>query len=175
MYLHENLYQHGLKYLSMQFVLDTSAILSGTFFVGEIITTPKVIDEFTPGGHAWRILQYMMEAGLKIMCPPQQAIKKVKNTAKKTGDIDDLSLTDIEILALALHLKNDVMLLTDDYAMQNVAKELGIHWKGILEKGIKEKIYWAYRCASCGKRVPMGYVACPICGGKLKKVRKPKT
>ena len=152
-------------------ILDTSAILSGKFYSGDIATTPKVIDEFHPGGHSWRILQFMREAGLKIMQPPSDAIKKIRQAAKKTGDIEYLSPADIEILALAFHLKNAI-LLTDDYAIQNVADELRIKWKGVLEEGIKEKIYWGYRCASCGRFLKKKHASCPFCGGNVKRVRK---
>ncbi|MCD6331609.1 MAG: NOB1 family endonuclease [Thermoplasmata archaeon] len=152
-------------------ILDTSAILSGKFFSGAMATTPKVIDEFKPGGHSWRLLQYLRESGLKTMQPPSYAIEEVKKAAEKTGDIASLSPADIEVLALAFHLK-DSILLTDDYAMQNVAKELEIKWKGILEEGIKEKIYWMHRCASCGRFFKKKYETCPFCGGKVKKVRK---
>ncbi len=158
----------------MILVLDTSAILAGISYSGEMVTTPKVIDEFTPGGHSWRILQYLKEAGLKIMQPSSDAIEEIKKAAKKTGDIESLSPADIEILALAFRLKNDAALLTDDYAMQNVARELGMKWKGILEEGIKDKIYWEYRCDSCGRHLNKKHTACPFCGGKVKKVRKKK-
>ena len=152
-------------------ILDTSAILSGKFFSGAMATTPKVIDEFKTGGHSWRLLQYLRESGLKTMQPPSYAIEEVKKAAEKTGDIASLSPADIEVLALAFHLK-DSILLTDDYAMQNVAKELEIKWKGILEEGIKEKIYWMHRCASCGRFFKKKHETCPFCGGKVKKVRK---
>ncbi len=154
----------------MLYILDTSAILSGIFFDGEMATSPKVIDEIKPGGHSWRLLEYMKGKGLKIMKPSEEALKKVRRAADATGDMASLSEADIEILALAYFLKGT--LLTDDYAIQNVAREMGIEYRPILEEGIKEKFYWVYRCKSCGRIFEKYYEICPICGGKVGRVRK---
>lgn len=112
----------------------------------------------------------MKAAGLKIIAPPKNAIEEIKKYAEKTGDISNLSETDIEVLALAFYLK--AILLTDDYSIQNVAKEMNIKYEGIIEKGIKEKFYWRYRCKSCGRYYEKYVPICPICGGKIKRVKK---
>jgi len=152
------------------YVLDTSAILSGKSFGIDAAIPPAVLREIKKGGVSWRNLQYMKAAGLEIIKPPANAIKIVKKFAEKTGDIASLSDVDIEVLALALHLR--AMLLTDDYAMQNVAAEMGIKYRGIEQEGIKEKLYWKYRCKACGRYYDEYMETCPVCGGKLKRVRK---
>ncbi|HEX69286.1 MAG TPA: hypothetical protein ENG10_03210, partial [Candidatus Bathyarchaeota archaeon] len=51
--------------------------------------------------------------------------------SKRTGDFKYLSQADIEVLALALQLKNsgeNPTVVTDDYSMQNVANKLGIEF-----------------------------------------------
>ena len=157
----------------MLYVLDTSAILSGKFFGGDIVTSPKVLDEIKPKGHSWRLLEYMKSAGLKIISPPQKSIEIVKKTAEKTGDISKLSDTDLEVLALAHYLK--ATLLTDDYSMQNVAEELKIDYVSVVENGIKKKIKWKYLCASCGKIYEKYVEECVVCGGKIKRGKPKKT
>ncbi|RLF50790.1 MAG: DNA-binding protein [Thermoplasmata archaeon] len=154
----------------MIYVLDTSAILSGKFFGGKIVTSPKILKEIKPKGHSWRLFEYMKSIGLELISPPLVDVKKVVEASKKTGDYHNLSDVDIDILALAYHLKG--ILLTDDYSMQNVAKELGIKYMGIVEEGIKEKWKWIYRCKSCGKYYKEYHKECPVCGGDLKRVRK---
>ncbi|RLF45952.1 MAG: hypothetical protein DRN17_01490 [Thermoplasmata archaeon] len=154
-------------------VLDTSAILSGKFYFGmadQVVTSPSVIKEFSEGGHSWRLMQYSIDAGMKVIAPPESAIEKIREAAIDTGDMENLSEADVEVLALAFHLKNS-KLFTDDYAMQNVASHAGIDYGGVLQEGIKKKFYWRYRCASCGKFVEAGIKECPVCGGKIKRVR----
>ncbi len=154
----------------MPYVLDTSAILSGRIFAGKLYTTPEVAKEIKPGGHSWRLMEFLMSRGMEIKEPSKKAVDIVKKTAMKTGDIASLSPADIEALALAYEL--NATLLTDDYSMQNVAKELNIKYESVIEEGIKEKFYWIFRCKSCGKFFKEFYEICPVCGGKLKRVRK---
>jgi len=154
-------------------VLDTSAILSGKFYFGateRVLTAPSVIREFSEGGHSWRLMQYTMEAGMEVIAPSRKSIKKVRAAAEHTGDLEELSEADIEVMALAMDFE-DVVLFTDDYAMQNVSLHLGISYEGILQEGIKEKFYWRYRCSSCGKFVEAGTKICPVCGGNIKRVK----
>ncbi len=152
------------------YVLDTSAILSGKIFEKKSVTSPKVLKEIKPKGHSWRMFEFMRSKGMELIEPPKEVVEMVKKVAIKTGDYANLSEVDIEIIALAFYL--NAILLTDDYSMQNVAKEMGIKFKSIVEEGIKEKIYWKFRCKFCGKDFDKYYEECPICGGKLKRIRK---
>lgn len=152
------------------YVLDTSAILSAKFFGSDIAVPPAVLKEIKKGGMAWRHLQYMKAIGLKIISPPKDAIRLVREFASRTGDLPSLSMADIQALALAFHLK--ATLLTDDYSMQNVAREMKIEYKGIMQEGIKEKFYWRYRCKSCGRYFDEYMETCPVCGGEIKRVRR---
>ncbi len=154
-------------------VLDTSAILSGKFHSGmadRVVTSPSVINEFSEGGHSWRLMQYLRDAGMEVIAPPESAIEEVLKAARVTGDTENLSEADIEVLAVAFHLKGS-KLFTDDYAMQNVASHIGIDYESILQEGIKKKLYWKYRCSSCGRFAEPGTEICPVCGGKIKRVR----
>lgn len=156
----------------MLYVLDTSAILSGKFFGRGIVTSPKVLNEIKPKGHSWRLLEYMKSVGLRIISPPEKSVEIVKKTAEKTGDIAKLSDTDLEVLALAHHLK--AILLTDDYSMQNVAEELKIDYMSVVEEGIKKKIEWIYVCSSCGKIYEKYIKECIVCGGRIKRIKSDK-
>jgi len=122
-------------------IIDTSAILSGkpiNFPDSEMITTPSVSEELSPGGRDYRNFEFLKEKGLIIQSPSKESILKIKKIAEETGDINRLSNADIELLALALDkimMKNrDVCILTDDYSIQNIANNLNIDYKNISQK-----------------------------------------
>jgi len=151
-------------------VLDTSAILSGRWQGGTVATVPGVIDEFEEGGHSFRMLQYAREAGLAVMLPPDEALERVRDAARRTGDLAALSGTDVEVLALAAS-RDDAVMVTDDYAMQNVARELDVRYEPVVQEGIREQFTWRYRCRSCGRWADAGTEQCPVCGGPIRRVR----
>lgn len=156
-----------------KYVLDTSAILSGkpiNFGEAEIVTTPKVTDELNPGGRDYQIFQFLKEKGLSILTPNKDTLEKVQRVSNKTGDQYKLSDTDIEIIALALDLKKDenieVIILTDDYSIQNLSNELNIEFKSINQSGITKRFKWVSRCRGCGKKFKDNVKLCPICGAE---------
>ena len=155
------------------FIIDTSILLSGKplSLDGELYTTPKVEAEFSPGGRFYRIFQFLLELGLQILSPPREMIEIVRKIVLKTGD--RLSDADIEVLALALYFKEKgfpVIILTDDYGIQNTAHELGIKYQGLNQKGITKKFKWIWRCQGCSKIFMERIDVCPICGSKLKPI-----
>ncbi len=113
------------------------------------------------------------EDGARVEMPQPYMVDEVISVAKQTRDIDELSVTDIDILAKALEYKDDSTLLTDDYAVQNVAVMLGIDVKPVVQKKIRDILVWEKQCVGCRKRFDEGDV-CPICGSALKKRRKRK-
>jgi len=159
----------------MHIVLDTSAILSGKHVSGSTVTVPTVINEFNEGGHSWRLLQYAKSAGMQVRQPTEVYRKRVIDAADQTGDALQLSKADMDVLALTLELQNEldeVVLLTDDYAIQNVAAALDLVAQGILQPGIRQHWCWHYRCRSCGRTFETVPAECPVCGGPIKRVRK---
>jgi len=162
---------------SRKYVLDTSAILSGKpINLGEveIVTIPRVSDELTPGGRDYQNFQYLKEKGLIILTPHKKNIDEVKRISDKTGDQYRLSITDIEILALALELNNkdnyEIIILTDDYSIQNVANALNLKFQSISQNGITKRFKWDYRCRGCGKRFKDRIKICPICGTETRSI-----
>jgi len=162
-------------------IIDSSAILSGKNFSlkdTKLITTSGISNEFKPGGRDYNNFQFLIGTGLEIITPSKNSLDKINKISKKTGDIDRLSVADKEILAVALDLKDeyDVIILTDDYSIQNVANALNISFKSISQNGIKESFKWINRCTGCGKKFKDNIKICPICGSATKKtVSKKKT
>jgi len=159
------------------FILDTSAILSGkpiNLDNATMLTTPGISKELKPGGRDYRSYQFLIERGLTIQSPSNVSIDKVKFISSKTGDKNRLSKTDTEILALALDksedIKKEVVILTDDYSIQNVAHVLNIKFESISQLGITKRFKWTCRCRGCGKKFKGNIKICPICGTETKTV-----
>ncbi len=152
----------------MSYVLDTSAILSGKNlpFTVDLYIPPGVLDEIKKGGRWYRKVKMMMAAGLKVVSPPGALVEAVERKAKSTGDYLRLSDTDVEVIALALHL--DAEILTDDYSIQNMAKNMGIRYGGISQMGIREEYTWTYRCRKCGRWYRESVEECDTCGGEIR-------
>lgn len=151
----------------MRAVLDTSAIIYLNDFrmFDEIFTVSEVIEEVKDRISAMKL------SGMRInvLDPSGEAVKQIKDVATKTGDLGKMSATDIKVLALAK--ERDLVIVSDDYSIQNVAQKLGIGYFSVFNKKITRSVEWANYCNSCRKFVD-GKVACPKCGGQL--VRKPQ-
>jgi len=152
-------------------ILDTSAILSGIPLQGDMVTSPLIEKEFTPGGASWRTFQYLKKAGMTILLPSTDSLAKIQDASEKTGDMNRLSAADKEILALAYDFKKEGMLLSDDYSIQNIARLLDIRYSPLRQKGITEIRQWVYRCTGC-KRVSTKGGICLVCGSPMKMLGK---
>ncbi|MCK5309320.1 MAG: hypothetical protein KAJ33_07495 [Thermoplasmata archaeon] len=153
----------------MVYVLDATAIRSGMTIAGEgWYTTQDIVDEVKLGRQA-RNLDMLLGVSIKVMSPDEASVNIIKETASKTHDIESLSRTDIGVLALAYELQATI--ISDDYAVQNIARILKIPIKTDL-KGIREIIHWTFRCRGCGRYFEKEPVDCPICGSEIRKVKK---
>jgi UPF0271 protein len=154
------------------YVIDTSGFIAGTTFTdGRSITVPGVVDEIIDNNTRFR-LDLLLDTGLKIETPLEVCLDIVKSAAVSTGDNSVLSKTDIDILAKALQLTRELntVLITDDYAVQNVAASLMIQCQPATTSGIKKIIKWELRCTGCGTVVRSG-IECPICASSIKRYR----
>ena len=152
-------------------VIDTAIFIQGIDVEG--FTTPKVVEE-VKDPESRLFLEGLISAGkVRVLVPSKESIEAVKEAARRTGELEELSEADVEVLALAYELKATI--LTDDYNLQNIAKTLGISFK-TLKRGIKRVIRWNYVCIGCGKRFsempPEG--VCPDCGSPVKLIPRRK-
>lgn len=153
---------YALSICALVYVLDTSAILAGIKPKPEEVAIPQSVLDEVHGN-------YPELALYRVLHPSPESIEKVKEASRKTGDYEVLSTADIEVLALALDM--NAILITDDYAIQNVAQHLGVKYETGEMQGIKEMRRWKWRCESCGRYFRRYYEECPVCGGKLRRVR----
>jgi UPF0271 protein len=105
----------------------------------------------------------------------------VQEISSGVGDAVVLSKADIEVLALALDLKETGLtpaIVSDDYAIQNVSETLGIEHASLATFGISQKFDWIYYCPACFRRYTTEDAGqtCRVCGTPLKRkvVRKGK-
>jgi UPF0271 protein len=92
--------------------------------------------------------------------------ERAKIHAKKTGDIQSLSEQDISCIALSLELNAE--LISDDFAVSNVSKDLGINIIPVMTKGIKIVGKWIFYCPACKKDFSNEKI-CSFCGNILRK------
>ena len=145
------------------YVLDTSAFIEGYDAEGPTATIPRVREELADAS-VYRF-DAMEGSGMHIQIPDEAALDRVRAVARETGDLDVLSETDVRLIAAALEL--DGTLVTDDYAMQNVAEALDVAVEVIAREGIEERRDWTFQCQGCGREFDDDHDRCPICGTAL--------
>jgi UPF0271 protein len=162
------------------FILDATALISGldpNIIDRTLLTVAEVIDEIKDPRNKLRIEMAIENKTLTIDRPSVKAIEEVQQAAERTGDVIALSDTDIKVLSLALDLKeagHEVVILTDDYSVQNVASQLKIESKAYTTAGIRFEIKWELYCPSCFHSIEMRntkrkQIVCEICGTKMKR------
>ncbi|MDP8003720.1 MAG: hypothetical protein RAK17_06010, partial [Caldisphaera sp.] len=103
--------------------------------------TPSVINEVKDEKSKFDLETAISAQKVIVMEPEKKYIELVSKFAKKIKVLNKLSKTDIEVLALSYQLRekfSDVLLVTDDYAMQKIAIKLGIKIVVIKYPGIKD-------------------------------------
>lgn len=121
-------------------------------------------------------LEDALEIGLiNALSPSKSAIDKVTRIAKSIGSIHKLTDTDMEIAALAYELINngfEVIVITDDYELQNLLLYMGVGFKPLRTRGIVELRVFKAQCLICGY-IPgrPDEARCPLCGGDIKRIR----
>ena len=124
----------------------------------------------------------LIHSRVQVTEPSKQSMQRVKQVSAKTGDLKSLSEADTSILAVSLDLLSSsggsagdggVILVTDDFAVRNVAEALGIDLSQTTVRGGGKQITWITYCKGCGKEYadPKATI-CDVCGTKLS--RKPK-
>ena len=150
-------------------ILDASAFYAGVPFRSseDCYTTSLVYDEIQHIKKNYDALGTLLGTNrLKIREPDEQSTQAAIKAAKETGDFPQLSKQDISIIALGIETKGQI--ITDDFAISNVAKNIGLVIAPIMTKGIKDVGKWIHYCPGC-KASYQGGKECSICGTTLKR------
>jgi UPF0271 protein len=145
------------------YVLDASAFINEYHTSEQTATVPLVREELEDEA-AYRY-DAMEGSGMYVHLPDEETVDRVRRAAGETGDAAELSETDVRLLAAAFEL--DARLVTDDYAMQNVADKLEVTVEVIAREGIGEQRDWRFQCQGCGREFDDDHDRCPVCGSDL--------
>jgi len=152
------------------YVLDSTAFYAGIPYQGSgrYYTTYLVLEEVKHHN----VGSSLIHSRVQVTEPSTESLSRVRTTAAKTGDIGALSQTDISLLALGLDLMRTdggVNLVSDDFAVRNMAEVLNIHLAPTSMKGGEwRNITWKIYCRGCGKTYTNPKLTiCPVCGTKL--------
>ncbi len=145
------------------YVLDSSAFINEFHTDGDIATIPAVREELEDES-AYRF-DALEGSGMHLHIPDGETVERIERAARETGDLETLSRTDVRLVAAAFEL--DSRLVTDDYAMQNVADRLNVAVEVIDREGIDEQRSWRFQCQGCGREFDEHHDRCPVCGSDL--------
>ena len=145
------------------YVLDSSAFIH-EYHTDESIASIPMVREELEDESAYRF-DALEGSGMHMHIPDEGTIERIERAARETGDFEELSRTDIRLVAATFEL--DGRLVTDDYAMQNVAEKLEVDVEVIAREGIEEQRKWTYQCQGCGREFDENHDRCPICGSEL--------
>lgn len=162
----------------MIIVLDTGALLSKYYLYlpkhGSLLVTTsdnfaEVRDEENRAA-----LESALELGLvQLIDPDARSIEEVKEAAKSIGELSELSAADLKLAALALYMKKrgeKVVVITDDYNLQNLLLHLSIGFRPLKSRGIREARRYEVSCPLCGYSPgEPGEEYCPFCNVKLRR------
>lgn len=150
-------------------ILDASAFYAGIPFrtIDEFYTTSLIFDEIKHIKKNHDAIETLLETNrLKISDPDSEFTDKIRIASKKTGDFNQLSKQDISIIALCLQMNGEI--ITDDFAISNVAKNLNLKVSSLMTSGIDDVGSWVHYCPGCRKNFESGS-ECPLCGTALKR------
>lgn len=133
-------------------------------------TTPQVFDEVARGKSVEMRARGLIDSGrLKILSPDMESIAKISSSSREIEGSSILTDADLSIIALGIEMTKQtsgkkVVIVTDDYAIQNVASSLNVEYQPVMTKGIRDKGDWLVYCPGCGREQEKETKLCEICG-----------
>lgn len=161
-------------------ILDTGALLAKYYrFIPkpniDMYTTPSAVGEVKDPENRTALSEAIDLGFVKAVAPQQPHVNAVIQAAVKIGSLHKLSKTDLDVAALAVQLRSsysEVIVVTDDYELENLLLYLGVSFKPLRTAGIRELRVFVARCPICG------YVpgkpdegVCPFCGVEISRKR----
>ena len=108
---------------------------------------------------------------LYLVSPSDSFVKDIQEKAKNIGTVSQLSQVDIEVVALAYEEESrgkECLIVTDDYAVQNLASAAGLAFQGARIETISDFRSFHFACPVCNyQRKTPG--ECKNCGTTLKR------
>jgi UPF0271 protein len=138
-----------------------------------VVTTSTIMVEVRNRPSQLRTEILLVLDRMRVVNPEEAHIQKTSEAASLSGDRSLLSDADIELIALALMLKDEgenVTLVSTDFAVLNTASHLDITFIDPSEK-FKQEITWSMRCPGCHykSKTPTRDTECPVCGTTMRR------
>ncbi len=149
-------------------ILDASAFYAGVPFRSsdDCLTTPLVYDEIRHIKRDYDAIGTLLDTNrLHIREPDAASTRMATDAARDTGDLPQLSRQDISVIALGIEMKGEI--ISDDFAISNVAKNLGLKISPVMTRGITDVGRWIHYCPACKTR--QTGKECLVCGTALKR------
>lgn len=162
-------------------VLDTSAFIMGfnPSKDEEAYSVRAVEEELSEGTMPQLRFRMFSDKGvLTVRSPSLRAESMIEEASSRAGESGYLSKADREVLALAMDLKLDgrePMIVSDDYAIQNIADHLRIRHGSLANYGIVHRFNWIMYCPACHRRYKPPAKKCSVCGTELRRKVLSKT
>ncbi|MHA2100173.1 MAG: hypothetical protein ACW99A_15975, partial [Candidatus Kariarchaeaceae archaeon] len=132
---------------------------------GEFYTTNIAIDEIRSSQSKNIFEIFRAQHQVTVLDPKATYIHLVEQVSQQIGQLK-LSSIDYSVLALATMLNEDdeVLILSDDYGLRNVAHELKLSSRGVKTKGGDQLRKYKYVCTACNSMVNERVAECDNCG-----------
>lgn len=159
------------------YIMDTRGFIAGALppSARELYVTEGVLAEARGKIEtANRAMVYVDAGRVKIADVLKRDLRTATSRAQEIGETGRLSDVDLGIAAAALglsHSRREVVVLTDDYALQNLLSALGIRHGRITQRGIVKQVVYRYRCTVCGRLLTRATASCPDCGSRVVRIR----
>ena len=150
-------------------VLDASAFYAGVPVASPQThhTTPEVYSEIRHIKARCGAIDALIDIGrLIVVAPSPRSVQRILRAARDAGEAAELSRADVSVIALCV--QNSGRLITDDYAVSNVAQKMGIMTIPVMTKGRRRFRRWAKYCPACGRSAGTEAI-CGVCGNALKR------
>ncbi len=155
-------------------VLDSSALIQGFNPAEPAYTVAAVIRELREEITRLRVETQVASGLITVRDPGERYSTLVSEEARRRGEGTALSVADTAVLALALELRDgglDPVVVSDDYAVQNMAEHLGLRYRSLAVGGIRKRFRWVTYCPGCKRSFdgPQPDGVCPVCGTALRR------
>ncbi|MCS7109101.1 MAG: hypothetical protein RMH77_00150 [Sulfolobales archaeon] len=159
------------------YVLDAAALFASYQLMlppnVKVVTTPEVMEE-VKDEVSRESLELSLSAGkLDVVEVGEALIDEALKVAVDLGELSRLSKADLSLVALMIKYMREgcsVVVVSDDYSIQNVAAYLNLYLLGVKRKVIERVVKYIWVCEGCGFRGGSSGL-CPVCGTRM--VRKP--
>ena len=138
-------------------ILDLSYLKKHPYEDG--YTVKEILEEARSEGFAKAL------GNVKTISVKREFLDKVKKVAEEIGVLGYLSDADLKLVALALEHKDDCVLCTNDFHIQNLCYFLGIKFQGDVQ--IEKALVYRFFCENC-KRITNREI-CHRCGSLCKR------